>query len=253
MLSELESESIEIIREVVATAANPVMMYSIGKDSSVMLRLAEKAFHPAPLPFPLLHIDTTWKFREMIEFRDRIAVERGFKLLVHTNQEALAEGINPFDHGSERHTDLMKTVALRQALDKHGFDFALGGARRDEEKSRAKERVFSFRAKGHRWDPKAQRPDLWNLYNTRIQPGESIRLPDGMTCSVDSTRRRNAEARDPWPLRAAGLRASTSSPSHDQTVTVKVVIRSALGEDAVPDEGGRRHGWSRDQGNRQSG
>ena len=176
MLSELESESIEIIREAVATAANPVMMYSIGKDSSVMLRLAEKAFHPAPLPFPLLHIDTTWKFREMIEFRDRIAVERGFKLLVHTNQEMLAEGINPFDHGSERHTDLMKTVALRQALDKHGFDFALGGARRDEEKSRAKERVFSFRAKGHRWDPKAQRPELWNLYNTRIQPGESIRV-----------------------------------------------------------------------------
>ena len=176
MLSELESESIEIIREVVATAANPVMMYSIGKDSSVMLRLAEKAFHPAPLPFPLLHIDTTWKFREMIEFRDRIAVERGFKLLVHTNQEALAEGINPFDHGSERHTDLMKTVALKQALDKHGFDLALGGARRDEEKSRAKERVFSFRAKGHRWDPKAQRPELWSLYNTRIQPGESIRV-----------------------------------------------------------------------------
>ena len=176
MLSDLESESIEIIREAVATAANPVMLYSIGKDSSVMLRLAQKAFLPAPLPFPLLHIDTTWKFREMIEFRDRIAREPGIRLMVHTNQEALAQGINPFDHGSERHTDLMKTVALRQALDQHGFDAAFGGARRDEEKSRAKERVFSFRAPGHRWEPKSQRPELWNLYNTRINPSESIRV-----------------------------------------------------------------------------
>ena len=176
MLTDLESESIEIIRETVATASRPVMLYSIGKDSSVMLRLAQKAFLPAPLPFPLLHIDTTWKFREMIEFRDKMARDTGVDLLVHTNREALAQGINPFDHGSERYTDVMKTVALRQALDKHGFDLAMGGARRDEEKSRAKERIFSFRAEGHRWDPKVQRPELWNLYNTRINPGESIRV-----------------------------------------------------------------------------
>jgi len=176
MLNELESEAIEIIREAVATAAKPVMLYSIGKDSSVMLRLSQKAFWPAPLPFPLLHIDTTWKFREMIAFRDQTAKSVGAQLLVHVNQEALAEGINPFVHGSERYTDAMKTVALKQALDKFGFDVAFGGARRDEEKSRAKERVFSFRARGHRWDPKAQRPELWNLYNTRINPGETIRV-----------------------------------------------------------------------------
>jgi sulfate adenylyltransferase subunit 2 len=176
VLTDLESESIEIIREAVATASRPVMLYSIGKDSSVMLRLAQKAFLPAPLPFPLLHIDTTWKFREMIEFRDKMVRDIGVDLLVHTNHEALAQGINPFDHGSERYTDVMKTVALRQALDKHGFDLAMGGARRDEEKSRAKERIFSFRSKGHRWDPKVQRPELWNLYNTRINPGESIRV-----------------------------------------------------------------------------
>jgi len=176
MLNDLESESIEIIREALASASRPVMLYSIGKDSSVMLRLAQKAFWPAPLPFPLLHIDTMWKFREMIEFRDKTARSIGAELIVHTNREALAEGINPFMHGSERYTDLMKTVALKQALDKHGFDLAFGGARRDEEKSRAKERVFSFRAAGHRWDPKAQRPELWNLYNTRINPGESIRV-----------------------------------------------------------------------------
>lgn len=176
MFSELESESIEIIREAMAVASRPVMMYSIGKDSSVMLRLAQKAFWPAPLPFPLLHIDTTWKFREMIEFRDRTVRELGAELIVYTNAEAVANGINPFVHGSERYTDLMKTVALKQALDQHGFDLAFGGARRDEEKSRAKERIFSFRAAGHRWDPKAQRPELWNLYNTRINPGESIRV-----------------------------------------------------------------------------
>jgi len=176
MFSDLESESIEIIREAMAVASRPVMMYSIGKDSSVMLRLAQKAFWPAPLPFPLLHIDTTWKFREMIEFRDRTVREIGASLIVHTNAEAMANGINPFEHGSERYTDLMKTVALKQALDKHGFDLAFGGARRDEEKSRAKERIFSFRAAGHRWDPKAQRPELWNLYNTRINPGESVRV-----------------------------------------------------------------------------
>ncbi|MEA3192941.1 MAG: sulfate adenylyltransferase subunit 2 [Betaproteobacteria bacterium] len=176
ILAELEAESIEIFREAIATSPKPVMLYSIGKDSSVMLRLAQKAFAPGPLPFPLLHIDTTWKFREMIAFRDRMAREAGFRLLVHTNREGLAEGINPFTHGSERYTDVMKTVALRQALDSLGFELAFGGARRDEEKSRAKERVFSFRAKGHRWDPKAQRPELWNLYNTRINPGESIRV-----------------------------------------------------------------------------
>jgi sulfate adenylyltransferase subunit 2 len=174
-LSDLESESIEIIREVVATASRPVMLYSIGKDSSVMLRLAQKSFYPGPVPFPLLHIDTGWKFREMIAFRDRIAREAGVELLAYTNPRGATEGIGPASHGSAYHTDVMKTEALRQALDLHGFDVALGGARRDEEKSRAKERIFSFRAPGHRWDAKAQRPELWNLYNTRINAGETIR------------------------------------------------------------------------------
>jgi sulfate adenylyltransferase subunit 2 len=175
-LSELESESIEIFREVVATAARPVMLYSIGKDSSVMLRLAQKAFYPGPLPFPLLHIDTGWKFRDMIAFRERIAAETGIRLLRHTNPRGAAEGISPITHGSAYHTDVMKTEALRQALDLHGFDAAFGGARRDEEKSRAKERIFSFRAAGHRWDPKAQRPELWTLYNARTNPGETMRV-----------------------------------------------------------------------------
>jgi len=174
--SDLQSESIEIIREVAATAANPVMLYSIGKDSSVMLRLAEKAFYPGSIPFPLLHIDTGWKFREMITFRDRIAKEIGVRLLTYTNPRGAAEGIGPFSHGSAYYTDVMKTEALRRALDLHGFDMAFGGARRDEEKSRAKERIFSFRAPGHRWDPKVQRPELWSLYNTRINPGETIRV-----------------------------------------------------------------------------
>ena len=174
--NELEAQSIEIIREAVATSRNPVMLYSIGKDSSVMLHLARKAFWPATPPFPLLHVDTTWKFREMIAFRDRMAKEAGMELRVHTNEEARKEGISPFVHGSERYTDRMKTEALRQALDAGGYDLIFGGARRDEEKSRAKERVFSFRAPGHRWDPKAQRPELWNLYNTRINPGETIRV-----------------------------------------------------------------------------
>ncbi len=172
----LEDESIEIMREAVACGTNPVMLYSIGKDSSVMLRLAQKAFWPAPLPFPLLHIDTTWKFREMIDFRDETARSLGVKLLVHTNRDAIAEGVDPFVHGSERYTDLMKTVALKQALDLWGFDIAFGGARRDEEKSRAKERVFSFRSRAHQWDPKAQRPELWNLYNARLNPGETLRV-----------------------------------------------------------------------------
>jgi sulfate adenylyltransferase subunit 2 len=175
-LSDLESESIEIIREVVATAARPVMLYSIGKDSSVMLRLAQKAFFPGPIPFPLLHIDTGWKFREMIAFRDRIARETGVTLLRYTNPRGASEGIGPITHGSAYHTDVMKTEALRQALDLHGFDAAFGGARRDEEKSRAKERIFSFRSAGHRWEPKAQRPELWTLYNARTNPGETMRV-----------------------------------------------------------------------------
>ncbi|MFN0070393.1 MAG: sulfate adenylyltransferase subunit CysD, partial [Chloroflexota bacterium] len=175
-LQRLEAESIHIMREVVAEAENPVMLYSIGKDSSVMLHLALKAFHPAPLPFPFLHVDTTWKFREMIAFREDTARRLGLRLLVHTNQEGLAQGINPFSVGSSVHTDIMKTQALKQALDKYGFDAAFGGARRDEEKSRAKERIFSFRSAQHRWDPKNQRPELWNLYNARKHKGESIRV-----------------------------------------------------------------------------
>jgi len=175
-LASLEAESIEIIREAIALSDKPVMMYSIGKDSSVMLHLVRKAFWPAVPPLPLLHIDTTWKFREMISFRDRISAETGMKLLVHTNQQRLAEGVSPFTYDSERYTTMMKTEALRQALDTWGFDIILGGARRDEEKSRAKERIFSFRSAGHRWDPKIQRPELWNLYNARIHPGETIRV-----------------------------------------------------------------------------
>ncbi len=175
-LQQLEAESIHIIREVAAEFDNPVMLYSIGKDSSVMLHLARKAFAPGKPPFPLMHIDTTWKFREMIAFRNRMAEEAGMELLVHTNQEGKAANINPFDHGSSKYTDIMKTQALKQALDKHKFDAAFGGARRDEEKSRAKERVYSFRDKFHRWDPKSQRPELWNLYNGRVNKGESIRV-----------------------------------------------------------------------------
>ena len=175
-INSLESESIEILREAVAGAGKPVMMYSTGKDSSVMLHLARKAFYPAPPPFPLLHVDTTWKFREMVAHRDRVLAEAGMQLIVHTNREGLAAGVNPFTHGSSYYTDVMKTQALKQALDAHKFDVVLGGARRDEEKSRAKERVFSFRAPGHRWEPKAQRPELWNLYNTHIHAGQSLRV-----------------------------------------------------------------------------
>jgi sulfate adenylyltransferase subunit 2 len=173
-LKQLEAESIHIIREVAAEFDNPVMLYSIGKDSAVMLHLAMKAFAPGKPPFPLLHVDTTWKFRDMIKFRDNLAKELGLELLVHTNQEGKEAGINPFDH--PRYTDIMKTDALKQALDKYGFDAAFGGARRDEEKSRAKERVYSFRDKNHRWDPKQQRPELWNTYNSKVNPGESIRV-----------------------------------------------------------------------------
>ena len=175
-LRALEAESIHILREAVAEFENPVMMYSIGKDSSVMLRLAQKAFWPAPLPFPLLHIDTTWKFREMIAHRDRTARELGVELIVYTNQEGLAQNINPFDHGSNKYTTVMKTEALKQALSKYAFDCAFGGARRDEERSRAKERVYSFRDRFHQWDPKNQRPELWSLYNGRINLRESVRV-----------------------------------------------------------------------------
>ncbi len=175
-LQRLEAESIHIIREVVAECDNPVMLYSMGKDSAVMLHLARKAFFPAQLPFPLLHVDTTWKFREMYAFRQRLAEEPGITLHVYQNPDAKARGINPFDHGSQVHTDLWKTQGLKQALDQYGFDAAFGGARRDEEKSRAKERIFSFRSEHHRWDPKMQRPELWNLYNARKHKGESIRV-----------------------------------------------------------------------------
>ena len=175
-LQRLEDESIHIIREVRAQFSNPVMLYSIGKDSSVMLHLARKAFHPGPIPFPLLHIDTTWKFSEMIAFRDRMADEIGFELVVHTNAEGVAARINPFDHTSQHYTDVMKTQALKQALDAGRYDAAFGGARRDEERSRAKERVFSFRDRLHRWDPRNQRPELWNHYNGKISTGESIRV-----------------------------------------------------------------------------
>ena len=175
-LKQLEAESIHIIREVAAEFANPVMLYSIGKDSSVMVRLAQMAFHPGRIPFPLLHIDTTWKFREMVKFRDEFCKANGLDLIVHTNTEAVAQGINPFDYGSNKYTQIMKTEALKAALNKYGFDAAFGGARRDEEKSRAKERVYSFRDRQHVWDPKNQRPELWNLYNGKVNKGESIRV-----------------------------------------------------------------------------
>lgn len=175
-LERLEAESIHIIREVAAECENPVMLYSIGKDSAVMLHLAMKAFYPSKPPFPLMHVDTTWKFRDMISFRDQTVAKLGLDLIVHTNPDGLAKKVNPFDHGSALHTQIMKTDALKQALDKYGFDAAFGGARRDEEKSRAKERIFSFRDSRHRWDPKNQRPELWNIYNARKNKGESIRV-----------------------------------------------------------------------------
>ncbi|QBG34332.1 sulfate adenylyltransferase subunit CysD [Litorilituus sediminis] len=175
-LKKLEAESIHIFREVAAEFDKPVMLYSVGKDSAVLLHLARKAFAPGKIPFPLLHVDTDWKFKEMIAFRDQMAKDYGFELLVHKNPEGLAMGIGPFTHGSAKHTDVMKTQALKQALNKYGFDAAFGGARRDEEKSRAKERVYSFRDKNHRWDPKSQRPELWNIYNGKVNKGESIRV-----------------------------------------------------------------------------
>ena len=176
ILRELEDESIEIFRETAAAFRKPVMLYSIGKDSSVLLHLARKAFYPAPVPFPLLHIDTTWKFREMISFRDQIAKEYGLNLLVHTNQDGVRENINPFNTGASEYTRVMKTVALRQALDAHGFDAAIGGSRRDEERSRAKERIFSVREPGHRWDPRQQRPELWRTYNPRLAESQTMRV-----------------------------------------------------------------------------
>lgn len=176
ILRSLESESIEILRESAATFRNPVMLYSIGKDSSVLLHLALKAFHPAPIPFPLMHVDTTWKFKEMISFREKVVEKYGLKLITHSNEEGIGAGINPFDHGASEYTRVMKTVALKQALDKYDFDAAIGGSRRDEEKSRAKERIFSIRETGHRWDPRNQRPELWRTYNTRLAPGQSMRV-----------------------------------------------------------------------------
>jgi sulfate adenylyltransferase subunit 2 len=175
-LKQLEAESLHIIREVAAEFDNPVMLYSVGKDSAVMLHLARKAFYPGKPPFPLMHVDTLWKFKEMIEFRDEMANKVGMDLLVHTNPDGIADNVGPFTHGSSKHTDIMKTAALKQALDKYGFDAAFGGARRDEEKSRAKERVYSFRDENHRWDPKNQRPELWNIYNGKVNKGESIRV-----------------------------------------------------------------------------
>ncbi len=175
-LDRLEAEAIHIMREVAAECENPVMLYSVGKDSSVMLHLALKAFYPSTPPFPFMHVDTTWKFKEMIRFRDETAKELGLELFVHINEDGVKDGVGPFTHGSAYHTDVMKTQALKAGLDKYGFDAAFGGARRDEEKSRAKERIFSFRAPGHRWDPKNQRPELWNTYNTRIHKGETIRV-----------------------------------------------------------------------------
>lgn len=175
-LKQLEAESIHIFREVAAEFDNPVMLYSVGKDSSVLLHLARKAFAPGKIPFPLLHVDTTWKFQEMIAFRDQQAAKHGFDLLVHINQEGVDAGVGPFSHGSAKHTDIMKTASLKQALNKYQFDAAFGGARRDEEKSRAKERVYSFRDSNHRWDPKNQRPELWNIYNSQVNKGESIRV-----------------------------------------------------------------------------
>jgi len=174
-LRQLEAESIHIMREVAAEFENPVMLYSVGKDSAVMLHLARKAFYPSKIPFPLMHVDTTWKFKEMIEFRDKMAAEYGFELIKHVNEDGVKQGIGPFSHGSSMHTDVMKTEGLKQALNKYKFDAAFGGARRDEEKSRAKERIFSFRSENHRWDPKNQRPELWNVFNARVKKGESIR------------------------------------------------------------------------------
>ena len=231
-LDRLESEAIHIIREVAAEFRNPVMLYSIGKDSAVMLHLAMKAFAPGRLPFPLLHVDTTWKFRAMTEFRDQMAAEHGFDLIVHINQEGVDKGINPFASGSKLHTDVMKTQALKQALDAGKFDAAFGGARRDEEKSRAKERVFSFRSKNHRWDPKAQRPELWNLYNTAIAPGESVRaFPISNWTELDVWQYIHRENIPLVPLYFAAERPVVS---HDSQIIMVDDDRMPLEEGEVP-------------------
>jgi len=233
-LQQLEAESIHIIREVVAEFANPVMLYSIGKDSSVMLHLARKAFYPGPPPFPLMHVNTTWKFREMIEFRDRMAAESGMELIEHINEEGRAAGINPFEHGSSGYTDVMKTQSLKQALDKYGFDAAFGGARRDEEASRAKERVFSFRDRHHRWDPKNQRPELWNLYNARVNKGESIRaFPLSNWTELDIWQYIHLEGIPIVPLYYAAPRPVVE---RDGMLIMVDDERMPLAEDEVPEE-----------------
>ena len=227
-LQSLEAESIDIIREVASSFQRPVMMYSIGKDSSVMLHLARKAFAPGPIPFPMLHVDTTWKFREMIAFREKVAEELGLDLIVHSNPEGIAEGMSPFVHGSRVYTDVMKTQALKQALSAGRFDCAIGGARRDEEKSRAKERVFSFRDKFHRWDPKNQRPELWSLYNGRVHPGENIRVfPLSNWTELDI-----------WQyIGEYGVDIPSIYFAHDRDVFVRNGMLFAANEFCVPKEG----------------
>ena len=231
-LKFLESEAIHIFREVAAEAENPVFLYSVGKDSAVMLHLALKAFHPAKPPFCFLHVDTTWKFREMIKFRDQRMAELGLKLIVHTNLDGLAAGVGPFSHGSARHTEVMKTDALKQALDEHGFDVAFGGARRDEEKSRAKERIFSFRNQDHRWDPKNQRPELWSIYNTRKRTGESIRVfPLSNWTELDVWQYILSED---IPIPALYLAAERPIVERDGTLIMVDDERMPLAEDEVP-------------------
>ncbi|BFM06767.1 sulfate adenylyltransferase subunit CysD [Halioxenophilus aromaticivorans] len=233
-LKQLEAESIHIIREVAAEFDKPVMLYSIGKDSAVMLHLALKAFYPGKPPFPLMHVDTTWKFKEMIKFRDEMAEKIGMELIVHTNQEGVDMGIGPFTHGSAKHTDVMKTAALKQALDKHGFDAAFGGARRDEEKSRAKERVYSFRDKNHRWDPKNQRPELWNIYNSRVDKGESIRVfPLSNWTELDIWQYIHLESIPLVPLYFAAKRPVVE---RDGTLIMVDDDRMPLSEGEVPEE-----------------
>ncbi len=232
-LQRLEAEAIHVMREVVAEAERPVMLYSVGKDSAVMLHLAMKAFYPSKPPFPLLHVDTTWKFKEMIAFRDRMAKDLGLDLLVHTNQDGLAAGVGPFTHGSAVHTDVMKTQALKQALDKYGFDAAFGGARRDEEKSRAKERIFSFRSAAHRWDPKAQRPELWRLYNARHARGESIRVfPLSNWTELDIWQYIHLEAIPIVPLYFAAMRPVVE---RDGSLIMVDDARMPLGEGETPE------------------
>jgi sulfate adenylyltransferase subunit 2 len=231
-LERLEAEAIDVMREVVGQTEKPVMLYSIGKDSSVMLHLARKAFHPGRIPFPLLHVDTTWKFKEMIAFRDRMAAEIGFELIVHVNEDGLARGIGPFTHGSAVHTDVMKTGALRQALDKHRFDAAIGGARRDEEASRAKERIFSFRTPQHRWDPKAQRPEMWRLYNAMKRRGESMRVfPLSNWTELDVWRYIHREAIPVVPLYLARPRPVVE---RDGALIMVDDDRMPLGSDEAP-------------------